>query len=225
MKKGILSLLILIGGYNIVHNSFNDNNLNINDDIIEDEDNIMFEYVLNKFKIYNPNIDTTIVEQFINVSNYFELDSNEINFKMFVGQILVESGAKQFVNGKVLTGVSGSIGMCQIQPNTCRGYLIKFLKKYEYDELINLGATDYTFINSNLSINEKNKLAKKWLSNTNNNIIMWGIITKMSLNENKNNIYRHFVAYNMGYGGMLNYIKAGGNLKTHSYVNKIKRKI
>ena len=54
-----------------------------------------FDYVYNRFEIYNPELDTETVVLFLNSIDQFNL-RDELVFDLLVGQIMLESQAKQF---------------------------------------------------------------------------------------------------------------------------------
>lgn len=186
-----------------------------------------FDYIFPKFNRFNKNIDTSTVEFFSRVMHFYDLDSTNRFRELYTGQILLESGAKQYKsNGKLVISSAGAIGICQILPTTCLGYLTKRLDSIGYKEIKLLGGTDFSFVfNNKLSKSEKINKSKDWLSKINNNIIMWGIISKYNLNKRNNNIIKQLVSYNMGTTGTNNYINNGGDVNKHKYINGIKTKL
>ena len=120
---------------------------------------------------------------------------------MYTGQILLESGAKQYDSyGDIIT--SYAVGLTQIMPATCN---FKRVIKYKDSlELIKLGASDFTFAyDKSLTKDEQLSQATEWLSNVNN--ILWGFIMSRNL-KNTRDIHKQLVAYNVGLGGMYQYI-------------------
>lgn len=190
-----------------------------------DSINDNFEYAHPKFQVFNPNIDSATTYQFASVMNFYSLDDTEYKRKMYTGQILLESGAKQYKNGKLLLSSAGAVGFCQIMPNTCRGYMQKYMDSTDIEDFYNLGATDFSFaFSDSLSIAQKNKKASEWLSNADNNIIMWGFITRNNL-DRKGDIHKQLVSYNLGTGGMQSYVSNGGNCVNHHYIDGIRTKL
>ena len=183
-----------------------------------------FNLTYNAFKTYNKNIDTISVNKFIEVSKMFKLDTNTTFYKKYICQILSESSAKHFKNGKIHLSYAGAVGLCQIMPMTCYDYLLK-LSDDDKVKLNLLSVTNFNFVyNKNITLLEKKRLCYKWLLNINNNIVMWGLITSKSLNK-INNIDKHLIAYNMGYTGMLRYLNRGGKVNKHDYIRMINNKI
>ena len=178
-----------------------------------------FDYVMERFSLYNPSIDTATVSTFIKVTTHLGLDKDDEVFKMLVGQICLESGAKQFYTsehkkfGKVIRGTSGEVGMTQIMPNTAIGYLSSHMG--DEAELLALGATDFSFVTD-----KSGRRAKmiQWLSHTDNNIILWGFMMRDNLEAN--GLIKGLVAYNAGHEGMRRFVK-GNDPETHSYVMSI----
>jgi hypothetical protein len=60
-----------------------------------------FNYVLNRFKMYNSDVDTNAIILFIKSVDYYELNKKDI-FDMLVGQILLESNAKHVYPNDVI---------------------------------------------------------------------------------------------------------------------------
>jgi hypothetical protein len=75
-----------------------------------------FKFVKSRFGAFNKNIQDSTVNKFIEVSEYFELDSTDEMFNMFVHEILLESGAKQFFpeghprEGQLMESYAGADG-------------------------------------------------------------------------------------------------------------------
>jgi hypothetical protein len=186
-----------------------------------------FDYVINRFRVYNPNIDTNTVISFINTIDHYGLRQGKI-FDMLIGQILLESRAMQYYDdshpnrGKVIRGTSGEVGITQIMPTTALFYLDKVIKD-DY-ELYDLGASDFSFVKDSLLTNE-DKLNKviKWLSKTENNFALWGYIMREGLENN--DMLSAFVIYNAGKGGMIKYITSNGTLANHKYLIGIEDRI
>jgi len=183
-----------------------------------------FKHVYERFSLYNKEIDTNTVVNFIEVANHFGIKSNKDVFELAIGQIIFESGARQFYGkdhknfGKVVRGTSGEVGIAQIMPSTAVYYLSKQVKNM--NELRELGASDFKFIhNKSLTDNDKEKLVITWLSDERNNLILWGFIMRDNLQ--KNGVLKALVAYNAGDGGMLKYDECN-DIATHRYIKGIK---
>jgi hypothetical protein len=192
------------------------------------EDNLMlpdsFDYVFNRFEIYNPEIDTETVILFLNTIDHFKLRDDKV-FDLLVGQIMLESQAKQFYikghdkSGEVIRGTSGEVGIAQIMPTTAIHYLEKVIK--DDPEFIKLGITDYSFVfNNKISNNKKYEFVVKWLTNINNNLALWGFIMRDNLREN--GVLESFVAYNAGKGGLKRFLSKFKQPSRHRYIKAIK---
>jgi len=181
--------------------------------------NKKFNYVHSTFKLYNPEIDTSTVNTFLRVTAHFELAENDTVFNWLVGQLCLESGAKQFYlssdrkAGKVIRGTSGEVGIAQIIPSTAIDYLSKFVS--DPKELYALGATDFSFINVSKG-NTTNVIT--WLSNPTNNLVLWGLMTRD--NMVKHGVIRGLVAYNIGVGGMEKFVACNLAIE-HSYIKNL----
>jgi hypothetical protein len=185
-----------------------------------------FEYIYPRFKVFNPNVDSSIVRTFAGVMNSFKLDETKYMREMYTGQILLESGAKQYrANGDLVLSPVGAVGLCQIMPNTCSGYMRRYVDSADRVLFNKLGASKFSFAyNDTLSRKEKNLKAKEWLTNVNNNIIMWGYITRNNLNR-KGDLHKQLVAYNAGTSGMRRYVTNGGDCNRHEYLCGIRSKL
>lgn len=184
-----------------------------------------FDYVYNAFKAFNSETDSTTVNDFLVISHHFGLDqSNEI-FRYSVGQILLESGAKQYYPanhpkaGQLVLSYAGATGFCQIMPNTALGALRK-LSPEGIEEIKALGVSDFSFATNGGTISQ----ARKWLSDKRNNMVLWGVIMRSNLNK-RGDIFKALVGYNAGLGGLNNYIAKGGNVHQHSYIRGILNKL
>ncbi len=183
-----------------------------------------FDYVYNRFEIYNPELDTQTVVLFLNSIDQFNL-RDELVFDLLVGQIMLESQAKQFhlgghtKRGEVIRGTSGEVGIAQIMPTTAIHYLERVVN--DESELKSLGASDYSFVfNKNLSKQQRYDLAVRWLTDINNNLALWGFIMRDNLREN--GILEGFVAYNAGKGGLKRFLRSFRHPNKHKYIKAIK---
>lgn len=192
-----------------------------NDDLIMLPDS--FDYVFDRFEIYNPEIDTETVVLFLNSIDHFNL-RDELVFNLLVGQIMLESQAKQYYttghskHGEIIRGTSGEVGIAQIMPTTALHYLEKVVKG---NELYDLGVSDYSFVfNDKLSKQKKYDKMVVWLSNINNNLALWGFI--MHDNLKQNDVLEGFVAYNAGIGGLKRFLSSFKRASKHKYIKSIK---
>lgn len=189
-----------------------------------------FDYAYSRFKVFNPDIDSSTVIKFNTVCEVYRLDTTESLLKWCVGQILLESGAKQYYQtghpkeGQLVVSHGGAIGFSQIMPNTAYGNLKKYVTDEDAKEMYALGCTSFEFIKTDTDKSKLVNMTKKWLENETNNIVLWGFIMRKKM-RTTTDIYRVLVSYNAGTGGMNNYIESGGSLANHHYVLGIKRKL
>lgn len=189
-----------------------------------------FDYAYSRFKVFNPDIDSSTVIKFNNVCEFYRLDTTQTLLQWCVGQILLESGAKQYYQsghpkeGQLVVSHGGAIGFSQIMPNTAYGNLKKYVTEEDAKEMYALGCTSFEFIKTDTDKGKLVNMTKKWLENETNNIVLWGFIMRKKM-RSTTDIYRVLVSYNAGTGGMNSYIESGGNLPNHHYVLGIKRKL
>lgn len=186
-----------------------------------------FNTAFKTLKSHNPSIDSTTVEKIVNTAYNYSLTDDSSTFKLCLGQLLVESNAshKNTKTKKVIISSGGAIGICQITSSTAFEYLSKLAN---YDCLMileNLGCSNIGFITDN-SLSRATKIAKtkEWLKKKTNNIAMWGLILNYNIMK-YNNINKALIAYNVGGGGLIDYIKNGKNLQKHKYIAMINRKV
>jgi len=200
---------------------------------------IKFKRTFNTFKKYNPLIDTSTVETFLKVIQFYKLDSTTSLFNMCIAQLCHESGAKHHIKNKVIESNGNALGISQIVPTTAFQYLRYTLSEKEKENMIKLGATPFRWIKK---YNYKYKEViyedstvtnlpyvgpyarteiKNWLYSETNNIILWGYIMKHTLEANNYNLNKSLLTYNQGQGFVFKYIKKGGNVWEHDYVQKI----
>ena len=110
------------------------------------------------------------------------------------------------------------MGISQIMPATGLDVLSKIV---DPNTLLRLGASDFSFV-SNKSIKKKDriKLTIDWLSNVDNNLILWGYIMRGKME--KNGILKGLVAYNAGTGGMRKFISKFQKPEKHRYIKGIR---
>lgn len=190
-----------------------------------------FTYTFNAFKRFNNDIDSSTVIKFLEVVTYFRLDSTEQMFKWSVGQVILESGAKQYYQtghpkaGQLVKSPNGAIGFCQIIPTTALGYFKKRIDSSMIEIMHSLGASDFSFAYDE-SIGQTNKISQttKWLTNETNNIILWAVIMRIKIDKDGGHL-RALVGYNSGTNYMLSFVNNGGDLHHHSYIRGIEYKL
>lgn len=235
MKNLALILPVLIFGFNSLFSAINPMNDEFRDSTSVDEVEVVampenFDYVYDRFKVFNPDLDTSTVITFIDVCDAFDLDTTDKLREWFVGQILQESGAKQYYHsthpkaGQLVKSSGGAIGICQITTRTAYGNLSKYVTTEDREMMYDLGCTSIDFIDSTLTYNQKYKMTSKWLENETNNLVLWGFIMNRKF-ENNFGILKALVSYNAGTGGMQEYVRNGGSLSKHHYVVNIKNKL
>lgn len=191
-----------------------------------------FDFVKERFSVFNPILEDSTVNRFIEISEHFELDSTEEMFNLFVHEIILESGAKQYYQpghpkeGQLVESYAGAIGIGQIMPNTAFSFLKRIV---DSTEMSNLRCTDFSWIHESkgtYSAPEPNIRAKvrEWLVNEDNNLALWGVIMRYNLNKNNNNVILALISYNAGGGGLNEFLSSGGNPNSHSYIKGIYRK-
>lgn len=194
-----------------VTNSGKNNNT---DTLVYNTDN--FKFAKKAFSFYNKNVDTATLLQLIKVSDYYGLN-DEHDFKMCVGQILVESGGKHYKNGKVVIGSGGHIGISQISPTSGLAVMRKIVTNDDFNVIKKL---------SNDTLMGKPKThseSVKFLSNLDKNLAFWGYL--MNKNMKLGSIESALVRYNAGPGGYQSYVNSGGSVSNHQYIRKIKNKL
>lgn len=221
-----IGLLILISGLQLYQNIRQDKRLTQIEEVIENapvvkEERVLpegFDYVMDRFVLYNSKIDTQTVITFLSVMDTFGLREDTTHFDWFIGQMVYESGARmRDENGNILRGAAGEVGMAQIMPATGLDVLSKIPNpKLLYD----MGADDFSFAgNKNIKKKDRTKLVIEWLSDTENNLILWGYIMRGKME--RNGILKGLVAYNAGTGGMRKFISKFRNPEKHRYIKGI----
>lgn len=189
-----------------------------------------FEKAKRVFSIYNKEVSDETVNTFLDVCEYYDIGKNEEAFDIFIGQICVESGAKQFAkNGKILRSSGNAIGISQIVPTTAFFYLKHYIPEKNRVELSKKGV-NFDFIDSHelttvhvtedstitYVSGEARKKTINWLKDERNNLYLWGYIMKRNLG--RFNMFETLVAYNKGPA----YLKHVPSPVTHEYVKKIR---
>jgi len=189
-----------------------------------------FDYVYKRFKTFNSDLDSSTVITFNKVCKHYHLDTTDKLLELCVGQILLESGAKHYYpkghkkEGMLVVSYCGAIGISQIMPNTAYGILKKYATKEVREEMYGLGCTSFEFIDNNTNKSTLIKMSTDWIKNETNNIVMWGFIMKLTLDK-RPDMLKALVSYNVGLGGMINYVDSGGSLSKHHYILSIKTKL
>ena len=209
---------------------------------IKEEDKILYsikynkvnkiKYVFDKFKVYNPKIDPTTVEKFIEVVEYFNLDTTKQIFDACIYQICLESKATHYKpDGNVIVSELNTVGITQITRVTAFHYLRNIIGVDGIKELKHIGVKNYSFV-FNYPANDttccKTNLLMNWLSDIDNDIALWGFIMNDKLECTGYNINNALIAYNVGLGGFNKYISSGNKPNNHDYVksiNKIKKNL
>jgi len=190
-----------------------------------------FDFVYNRFKVFNPDLDSSTVVVFNNVCSFYKLDSTDEMLEWCVGQILLESGAKQYYGsghpkeGKLVESYVGAIGFSQIMPLTAHTYITKKISNEDANCMVGLGCIPFDYIlDSTYTKSESVGMIREWLTNETNNIILWGYIMRAKLDK-RPSMLKALVSYNTGITGMINYVGGGGLLANHKYVKEIKYKL
>lgn len=187
-----------------------------------------FDYVYNRFKVYNRDIDTNTVNRFIDVADYYGFQKDSVLFRLAVGQILLESGANQYYykghpyEGRLVVSPANAIGMTQILPSTAYHFMTKIITPKDSSILKRFGVTDYSFaFRKDLSYRKKVALSREWLTNQDNNIALWGYIMRYNMKKCDKNIIKSLIAYNAGRGGLNLFISRGNSIWAHAYIKGI----
>ena len=126
--------------------------------------------------------------------------------------------------GQLVVSSAGAIGFCQILPSTAYGYMKKKISYEEMDCFKDLGGTNFEFAYADTSSKkEKVIMAKEWLTDETNNIIMWGKI--MSAKLEKVSILDALIAYNAGGAGLNRFLDGGNSQENHKYILGIKTRL
>jgi hypothetical protein len=175
-----------------------------------------YKFAEKAFSFYNKRVDTATLLQLIKISDHYKLNSKN-DFKMCVGQLLVESGGKHYKNDDVVIGPGGYVGISQISPNSALAVFNKIVTDGEFETMKSLIGD--TLITKPKTYDE----SLMFLKDLNNNLTFWGYL--MGRNIKTGDIESALVKYNAGYGGYNNYIKSGGTISNHKYIKKIKNKL
>ena len=175
------------------------------------------------FMHYNKEIEDSVVERFVEVANFFGFIEDERIFNSCISQICCESRGYQFVKNnpnKVLRGLAGEVGMTQIMPKTAF-YTLQKMRQSDVDTLKVLGFTRPEFVKEGNKYREHKKDIINWLTNTDNNILLWGYIMSQNY-DNTKNFYHALHMYNAGIGGYKRWVESGKSSMDFRYVKKIK---
>lgn len=190
-----------------------------------------FTKVKRVFSVYNKDVTDETVRTFLTVCQHYDLIQSEELLDLFIGQICVESGAKQFwKDGIVIRSSGNAIGISQIVPTTAFLYMKHYIPEEEKKELKERYGIDMSFVKDHelttVRVNEDSTfryvsgVARQktidWLSNEKNNLYLWGCI--MNKNLSRFDIYSTLVAYNRG-PAFLNRVDSPFH---HIYVKKIR---
>ena len=192
------------------------------------ESSIKTDYVGDRFKIYNKEVDSVTISTFITVTHIFSLDTTPELFESCISQICVESQAKHTKNNKVIVSSGNAIGITQIVPTTAHYYLKNVLSKSDIMLFKLLGATDLSFIKTTKQYRMTSydrKLIITWLNNEKNNLILWGYIMNYNLHVRKYSLPKALIAYNQGRGFLHKYLKSGLNPNDYLYVKHVDKVI
>jgi hypothetical protein len=185
-----------------------------------------FSYTFTRLQAYNPSIDSSTVIKFLAVADEFGLNNDLETLRWSIGQILLESGGKQcYEDGRIVKSNTGAIGIGQILGSTCLDFMVRKIDETDTDRFYNLGATPFDFAyDSRLSKKAKILKAKEWLGDETNNLIMWGYIMRNNIDKKKNMISA-LISYNVGIGGLNNFLKGGNKGYDHEYIKGIRQRI
>lgn len=176
-----------------------------------------FTFTYKAFKFYNPEIDTQSVNKFLEVCNFYGFNTDEKVFKYCLGQLLLESGGKHYKNGKINIGSGRYVGVAQISASSGLAVLTKRVNDSDFNDFKFL-ANDSTLIKP-----KTYSQSIKWLSDFDNNLILWGYM--INYNLKMGSIEHALVRYNAGPGGYINYINSGNSVNNHHYIRGIKNKL
>ena len=102
--------------------------------------------------------------------------------------------------------------------------MVKKVSFEDKDCFKELGATDFEFaFSKECTKKEKIAMARVWLENENNNMVMWGKIMNDALN--KIPLIDALIAYNAGAYGLSRYLNAGNTQHQHDYIKGIKTRL
>ncbi len=178
------------------------------------------------FLHYNHDVKDMTVARFMNVSDAYEFTKNDTLFLHCIHQICLESRADQSAQSG-----GGAIGMAQIVPTTAFDVLHK-ISDEDWATMESLGAQSIAWAkNGEYSYHVVDsvkkayiayplrKKAKKWLSNENNNLILWGHIMRKNLAVMPT-MESAFLRYHLGCGGVE---KFKHSAKSHEYLKLMGR--
>lgn len=196
-------------------NNDSDSTKDVKDSVIVLNHN--FDFAYKAFSHYNSGIDSQTVMHFVKVCEYYNLDTTQATFKMFVGQIIVESGSMHYKNGRVNIGSGGHVGIAQISPKSGLAIMTKLVTNDD------IKVFRYLSNDSTLTKPTTYSQSIKWLSNEKNNLIFWGYMMNRNLRFGPTE--NALVRYNAGPGGYQSYVNSGHKVNNHHYIIGIKNKL
>lgn len=181
-----------------------------------------FSYVHKRFKQFNKKIDSKTIHKFVEVSKFYNLDTTDLLFDLCISQICLESGANHLdKNCDVITSSGHAIGITQIVPTTAFLFLKNELSKQDRKDFIELGATDFDFVNDVKKAKDVRPELIDWLCDETNNLILWGYIMHNTLEKRDYNINHSLIDYNAGGSILRKFIKSGKNPNNFDYIKRI----
>lgn len=188
-----------------------------------DESDHKEKMVEHAFRLYNPNVSDATIGNFIEISKAYGLYDDMNVFKKCIGQICLESGAKQ---NAVSDG--NAMGMGQIVPSTAF-HVLHNLSNKDQEKIQELKGEDVSWAIKGryVAVEDSSgkrmilpthlrEKTKKWLKNERNNLILWAHI--MSHSTNDVGFDNALLRYRMGKSAANNY---GLPPKRHPYIRKI----
>ncbi len=174
------------------------------------------------FRKFNPKIDSTIIDKFLEVARAYNLDQPK-TIAICVQQICLESAGDQ-----TKVSPTGARGLGQIVPTTAFD-ILRHVSKEEFQKMRSLGVSSIQWAwDGKYTIIEKDgvtkifidaKLRKKaiaWLNDPVNNLVLWGFLMRKYMDSMT--IEKSLLAYRLGLGGAMDY---AGHPSAHPYVKTI----
>jgi hypothetical protein len=189
-----------------------------------DENRVKNTITYKYLSAFNSNVRFEHVNQMDKVVSFYKFNSTDYKLQMLLGQVVSESGARHYRSNVVIKSNTGAIGICQILGSTAYDSMTRLMDSTSISDFKVLGATNFDFAyDKSITKYHKIRLAKEWLLNSDNNIIMWGYLMNEKLGNK--NIDEALIAYNIGDGGFRKYIRNGGSRKHHHYIKAINRNV